>query len=91
MNIDPVVVLGLVAGCFSTFALAPQAIKVYRTRQVDQLSLGMLALMQTGSVLWLSYGLLQMDISIIWANAIAFCFIIYMLSMKLRDIRSNAE
>ncbi|MCU0329914.1 MAG: SemiSWEET family transporter [Candidatus Kapabacteria bacterium] len=79
--------LGIAAGCCSTFALAPQAIKVWKTQQVDQLSIGMLGLMQSGSVLWLSYGLLESDVSIIWANAVAFGFILYMLSKKIASMR----
>lgn len=88
---DSVTILGLAAGCCSTFALAPQAIKVWRTQQVHQLSIGMLGLMITGSVLWLSYGLFRADISIIWANAIAMLFISYMLSKKVQDIKTTGR
>ncbi|MBU3699402.1 MAG: hypothetical protein FGM33_05245 [Candidatus Kapabacteria bacterium] len=89
--IDLVDVLGLVAGCCSTFALAPQAIRVWRTQQVEQLSGGMLWLMITGCMLWLSYGLLKMDISIIWANGVAFLFITYMLTKKVQDIKATGR
>ncbi len=89
--IEPLDILGLAAGCCSTFALAPQAVKVWKYQKVDQLSLGMLVLMQTGCILWLSYGLFRADISIIWANAVAFCFIIYMLSKKIADDRRRAQ
>lgn len=83
---DPVTILGLAAGCCSTFALAPQAIKVWRTQAVNQLSIGMLGLMITGSMLWLYYGILRADVSIIWANSVAFFFITYMLTKKIRDM-----
>lgn len=89
--IDPLDILGLAAGCCSTFALAPQAVKVWKYHKVDQLSLGMLVLMQTGCILWLSYGLFRADISIIWANAVAFIFIVYMLSKKIVDDRSRRQ
>lgn len=88
---DPVTILGLTAGCCSTFALAPQAYKVWQTQQVDQLSIGMLGLMITGSMLWLSYGLLRSDVSIVWANAVAFLFIIYMLTKKIADMRQTGR
>ncbi|MBK6292004.1 MAG: SemiSWEET transporter [Ignavibacteria bacterium] len=88
---DPVTILGLTAGCCSTFALAPQAFKVWQTQQVDQLSIGMLGLMITGSMLWLSYGLLRSDVSIVWANAVAFLFIIYMLTKKIADMRQTGR
>lgn len=82
---DPLSILGLIAGSFSTFALAPQAIKIWRTKEVDQLSIGMLVLMLVGSTLWLVYGSLRDDIAIIFANVIALVFQIYMLSMCLMN------
>lgn len=88
---DPITILGLTAGCCSTFALAPQALKVWQTQQVDQLSIGMLGLMIVGSMLWLTYGILRSDVSIIWANAVAFIFIIYMLTKKIRDMQSTGR
>ncbi len=83
---DSVTILGLIAGCFSTFALAPQAIKVWRTGAVDQLSIGMLGLMITGSILWLAYGFARSDISILWANGVAIFFIGFMLTKKIQDM-----
>ena len=78
---DALSVLGLVAGGFSTFALSPQAIKIWRTKEVGQLSIGMLMLMLVGSSLWLVYGSLRSDLAIIVANAIAIVFQSYMLVM----------
>jgi len=88
-SIDHIAVLGLLAGTCTTFALAPQAYKVWKTKRVDQLSLGMISLMSFGTVLWLIYGLLRMDISIIWANVIAIMFLAYMLTAKIKDNRSR--
>jgi hypothetical protein len=45
--------------------------------------------MVTGATLWLTYGSLKMDISIVWANAVALVFIIYMLVKKIQDVRST--
>jgi len=80
---DSLSILGLVAGGFSTFALAPQVIRIWRTGEVDQLSVGMLVLMLIGASLWLVYGVLRSDIAIIVANAIALFFQGYMLVMCL--------
>ena len=77
--------IGLIAGTCTTFALAPQAWKVSKTREVSQLSLRMLILMLVGIILWLVYGWLQEDISILWANAVALFFVSYMLSVKVKD------
>lgn len=83
---DDVTILGLMAGSCSTFALAPQAFKVWRTQAVDQLSIGMLGLMLCGSLLWLLYGIIRSDVSIIWANGVAFLFIVYMFTKKTKDM-----
>lgn len=91
LSFDPVTALGLLAGCCSTFALAPQALRVWRTQEVEQLSVGMLWLMITGCILWLTYGLFRMDVSIVWANGVAFIFITYMLTKKVQDIRTTGR
>ena len=83
---DATAALGLIAGTCTTFALAPQAIKVWKSGKVDQLSLGMVSLMSFGTTLWLIYGYIRMDISIIWANAIAILFLSYLLFVKTRDV-----
>lgn len=80
-------IIGLIAGTCTTFALAPQAWKVYRTGHVTQLSLGMLWMMLIGILLWLTYGSLKMDISILWANVVALFFVTFMLIVKIRDVR----
>ena len=90
-DLDHIAGLGLIAGTCTTFALAPQAYKVWKSGQVDQLSLGMLSLMSFGTMLWLVYGLLRMDVSIIWANVIAIMFLSYMLTVKIKDVRKVAR
>lgn len=89
--VDPTAALGLVAGTCTTFALAPQAYKVWKSGRVDQLSLGMLSLMSFGTCLWLIYGVLRSDISIIWANMIAILFLSYMLTIKIKDVRATRQ
>ena len=81
--------IGLAAGTCTTFAMAPQAWKVYKTGHVTQLSLRMLLLMFTGFILWLTYGGIKEDISILWANAVAIFFVSYMLVIKIRDVRAR--
>ena len=55
-------IIGLAAGTCTTFAMAPQAWKVYKTGHVTQLSLRVLLLMFTGITLWLTYGGIKEDI-----------------------------
>lgn len=84
-----VTLLGLIAGTCTTFALAPQAWRVYKTGEVSQLSFRMLVLMFVGIILWLVYGTIIADISILWANIVALIFVSYMLVVKWRDMRSH--
>ena len=86
---DATTIIGLAAGTCTTFAMAPQAWKVYKTGHVTQLSLRMLMLMFTGIILWLTYGTIIMDISILWANVVALFFVSYMLVIKIRDVRER--
>ena len=44
-------------------------------------------MMFIGILLWLTYGSLKMDISILWANVVALFFVTYMLIVKIRDVR----
>ena len=87
MELDPTTIIGLCAGTCTTFAMAPQAWKVWRTKQVDQISLRMLVLMFVGILLWLTYGTIIADLSILWANVVAFFFVSYMLVVKVKDVR----
>lgn len=89
MMYDLEMIIGLIAGTCTTFALAPQAWKVYRTGHVTQLSLRMLLLMFIGILLWLTYGTMRADISILWANVVALFFVTYMLIVKVRDVRAR--
>lgn len=48
--------LGLVAGCLSTYAFVPQVLKIWRERDCVAISLRMYVLRLIGFVLWLGYG-----------------------------------
>lgn len=84
MQISPVELLGLVAGLFGTFASAPQAIKIIRTRQARDVSLTMFLMAFTGSVLWGIYGWLEQAPSIMFWNAIAVLMFSAIIWLKLR-------
>lgn len=84
MQISPVELLGLVAGLFGTFASAPQAIKIIRTRQARDVSLTMFLMAFTGSVLWGIYGWLEQAPSIVFWNAVAVLMFSVIIWLKLR-------
>jgi len=76
--------LGLVAGFCTTISIVPQMVKVHRTRQTRDISLGMFGLLAFGVALWTIYGFLINKPPIIIANSVSFVLILYVLIMKLR-------
>ncbi|GIV53639.1 MAG: membrane protein [Candidatus Kapaibacterium sp.] len=74
MGID---LLGYIAALFSTFAMLPQALRVWRTGDVEQLSLHAFSMATIGAVLWLLYGLAIGNSVIIAANVVGLVIVGY--------------
>lgn len=66
MDLAPYV--GYVAGAMTVISYAPQAVKVWRTKEVDELSLGMLALLVLAGALWITYGVVSSQTPVILTN-----------------------
>jgi len=77
-------VLGLAAGCCTTLAYLPQALKAWRTRSTHDISAAMFLLMVAGIALWLTYGILERDVPIIAANVASLALTAAILYLKLR-------
>jgi MtN3 and saliva related transmembrane protein len=75
--------IGYAAAFCTTVAFLPQAVKVYKTRQTKDISLGMFLLLTAGVVLWLIYGIVINSHPIIAANTVTLLFDIYILYMKI--------
>ncbi|MFC2096585.1 SemiSWEET transporter [Bacteroidota bacterium] len=61
-------------------------IKAIRTKQTNDLSLGMYTLLTTGIILWLVYGIMKNDLPIILANGVTFIFAVTILFLKIKYI-----
>lgn len=70
--VTPVETLGYVAACGTTFAFLPQALRVWRERSAGDLSLAMYAIMLTGILLWIVYGVLIRSAPLVAANIVSF-------------------
>lgn len=81
---DTFTIIGLAAATCTTIAFLPQAIKVIKTKQTKDLSLGMYFTFTTGVFLWLVYGIMISDFPIIVANAVTLLFASVILLMKLK-------
>lgn len=76
--------IGMVAGFLTTVSFLPQVVRAWRTRQTRDLSAGMFALLATGTLLWLVYGLLQRDLPIVVTNLVTTVLVLSVLAAKLR-------
>ena len=76
-------VLGLIAGALTTLAFVPQVLSTWRSRSVDDLSLGMLIIFTLGIALWLIYGLWLGALPLILANSITLVLAGMLLFFKL--------
>lgn len=77
-------ILGLVAGLCTTIAVTPQIWKAWRTKEVDDVSVGMYFVLITGLALWLIYGIITKDIPIIATNGTALLLNLFMLYLIFR-------
>lgn len=80
---DAVAIIGLFAAFCTTFSFLPQAIKVIKSKQTKDLSLGMYSIFTLGVLLWLIYGVFIKDIPLIIANVITLIFASTILIMKI--------
>lgn len=79
-----VTIIGLIGAILTTIGFLPQMVKVIRTKQTRDISLGMYIIMIIGAVFWLTYGIILSSIPIIFANSISFVFVLIILIMKIK-------
>lgn len=76
--------LGFVAGTITVVSFVPQVVQVWRTRRTRDLSFGAFALLASGAVLWLAYGVLTRDWPVIATNSAVLVLVGAILVAKLR-------
>lgn len=77
-------VVGFCAACLTTLAFVPQAVKVYKTKQTNDLSLLLFVMFTAGVLLWLCYGILIDSYPIIISNIITLFLSGYILFEKIK-------
>ena len=80
---NPVTLLGFLAGTLTTFAFLPQVIKTWKTKSSGDLSVGTMSMICLGVLLWLIYGLLVGDVPIIAANAVTLVLVLSVFVLTL--------
>ena len=83
---DSITIIGLIAAAFTTIALFPQLIKVWKTKSTRDISTGMFLLYCFGLLLWFIYGEYIGDLPLILANSIGFvqAFVILVFKIKYK-------
>lgn len=82
---------GYLAAAASTCVLIPQIYRMYRTKEVEDVSIYMLFLTIIAQVLWIVYGYLREDFILFISSVVALLFgiISVILWYRYREIPSN--
>ena len=76
--------IGSAAALLTTLCWDPQAVRTIRTRDTRAVSLWTQAILATGILLWLVYGLLLGSLPLIAANGVSFVLVATILALKVR-------
>jgi MtN3 and saliva related transmembrane protein len=82
--------IGICAAVLTSLSYIPQVRKAWPRGSTKDLSLHMLAVLTTGLLLWIGYGLLKSDWVIVAANGVGAILSGSVLVFKIRDMRSGA-
>jgi MtN3 and saliva related transmembrane protein len=77
-------ILGLIAGLFTTFAIIPQIMRVYKLKSAREISVIYNTTMLLGIILWLVYGIVLGLVPIIIWNIIGALLNVLLLLAKLK-------
>jgi MtN3 and saliva related transmembrane protein len=88
--LSPAEILGIVAGIFTTFALVPQIMRVYKLKSAREISFLFTSCMLFGIIFWLIYGIILGLTSLIIWNSIGIVLNGWLLFAKVRYGRQKA-
>tara|TARA_Y100000991_G_C21873438_1_gene306193 strand:+ start:233 stop:493 length:261 start_codon:yes stop_codon:yes gene_type:complete len=75
--------LGYLAGVLTTVAFVPQVLKVWLSKSTSDISLIMFIIFTVGVLLWLIYGLIINDYSLVITNLVTFSLSLSILVAKI--------
>ena len=76
--------IGFIAAICTTVAFVPQALKIYKSKTVRDISLPMWLIFSFGVFLWLIYGILILSLPIIIANVVTLLLSLFILFFKVK-------
>ncbi len=84
-------IVGFLAAFCTTIAFLPQAIRTFRTKNTDGISLSMYSIFVLGVIMWLVYGILLNDIPLIIANSVTLALSASILVMKMVSLVNESK
>ena len=75
--------LGYFAGLLTTIAFIPQVVKVWTSKSTSDISLIMFVVFTFGVLLWLIYGVIVNDYSLVITNLVTFSLSLSILVAKI--------
>jgi MtN3 and saliva related transmembrane protein len=84
VNLEYANTVGLLAGVLTTISFVPQVVKIWKTKQARDISLGMFAIFSGGVLLWLLYGIGIGALPVIVANAVTLGLSLTILVFKIK-------
>lgn len=85
------VLLGTIAGIFTSGAFLPQVYKIYKTKDTKSLSLSSIIIFTIGQILWVTYGILHKASPIIFFSGLNFILYLYILYAKLHETHESSD
>jgi MtN3 and saliva related transmembrane protein len=82
--------IGYIAAACTSFAFLPQALRIWRTRSAEDISLAMYLILVAGVLLWIAYGALIRSAPLVAANTTSLLLAGAVLAGKLRFSRRRA-
>jgi Uncharacterized conserved protein len=84
MKPEYIQLIGIAAGILTSVSMLPQLIKIFREKNVEDLSLVMILVLLSGIGCWIYYGFLRKDNPIIYTNSFAFLLNSILLVLRFR-------
>jgi len=76
--------IGYFAALLTTSAFAPQAVRIWKTKSAEDISLATFLMFLIGTISWLTFGIMMNSLPIILANLFTMILAIIILYFKIK-------
>ncbi|MGE0372742.1 MAG: SemiSWEET family sugar transporter [Gammaproteobacteria bacterium] len=88
---NPVELIGTLAGVLTTIAFVPQVVKIWRSGTAEDISLFTFSLYSAGLLFWVVYGVALRSLPLAVANGVTLVLALSVLALKLRHMRRKSR